>query len=63
MGDDWVSRFMDWKERAKWGIRHAPDHEIVNLLQEGVNLGHDLERDAVEALLLAYARAREENDA
>ena len=42
--DDIIRRIIRWKERAKWAVRHDHSNDgLARILQEGVNLGHELE--------------------
>lgn len=44
--DEIIRRIIRWKERAKWSVRHDhSDDGITRILQEGVNLGHELEEE------------------
>jgi hypothetical protein len=46
--NDWLVRMYHWKEKAKWSIRHENTEDgLARVLQEGVNLGHELDEMGV----------------
>ena len=43
--DDIIQRIIRWKERGKYAVRHGSAEELARILQQGVNLGHELENE------------------